>query len=263
MRQSKNMKTADSDLSFLTHDDGNAQIFPAPLCFEDNRLLLLNKKIDDLKWPHEINELVIEGLLEELEDSNVYERPVYWLVTARLFEMAILCAGHYADNCEFSAAGDLLVNPRKVLIYQKSAQEPLIKQRHGRLSEQLYKNEKNRKEFIQDLKREVSIEIVKPAMLQYLFEKMQKSRMISHSYLHNAGKRMKNVADTIGFLSAWSIGKFEDFYKRMQEASPEMNRFISDHLCLFDTDFFERIGQEINNLVKNPQEHVNFSPTTK
>ena len=28
-------------------------------------------------------------------------RPWYWLLMARLAEAALLCAGNYADNCEY------------------------------------------------------------------------------------------------------------------------------------------------------------------
>jgi len=116
--------------------------FHGDLLFERNPILILNKALDNLHVPHEVNEQTIENFLENLEAYGKTLRPVYWLMMARLFELSLICAGYYADNCEFPAAGDLLVNPRKILIHQKGYPHPLVKQRHGRLTEQLNQEKK-------------------------------------------------------------------------------------------------------------------------
>ena len=67
--------------------------------------------------PYVVNEGRIEDWLDELEMQNNEKNPVYWLLLVRLNELALLCAGNYADNCEFSAAGDLLLNPRKMMVH--------------------------------------------------------------------------------------------------------------------------------------------------
>jgi hypothetical protein len=254
----KSIKAASWDHPFRIPDGFNTSVLKGVHGFDDNPLFLLNNALDTLRLPHEVNETAIEGFLHVLEDSGMDQQPVYWLVMARLFEAAMVCAGHYADNCEFSAAGDLLVNPRSVLIHQKGSPCPLIKQRHRGLSEQLNKDGKPRESFLQWFKNEVSIEIARPAMLQYLFEQMQQSQKIVSFYLKNARERMKKIAETIGFLSAWPVSRFEDFHQRMQTASPQACHFVTEHLCRFDTRFFERIGREIWKLMNNSGETCEF-----
>jgi hypothetical protein len=221
-------------------------------------LLVLNEELDHLRLPHEINEPLIEKLLIALEDSGASDQSCYWLLMARIFELALFCAGHYADNCELAAAGDLLVNPRKILIHRKGYPDSLIKPRHGRISEQLRKNRRSRKHLMLLLKHEVTIEIAKPPILPYLFEQMETSQKIASWYLDNAQERIKKIADTIGFLSAWSVSKFEDFHQQMQTASSKTCRFIGDHLCQFDTRYFERLGREIKNFIENAKNDYVF-----
>lgn len=137
--------------------------------------------------------------MTRLEDSGPSDQSSYWLVLARIFELALFCAGRYADNGELSAAGDLLVNPRKVLIRQKGHPHKLVKQRHGRISDQLNKGGRCEKHLFLLLKHEVAFEIAQPAILPHLFERMQGSRKIASWYLQHASERMKKIAEAIGF----------------------------------------------------------------
>jgi hypothetical protein len=225
---------------------------------ERDPLLLLNAELDNLKQPQVINEASIESFLAILEDSGPSDQSSYWLVLARIFELAMLCAGNYADNGEFSAAGDLLVNPRKVLIHQKGHPHSLVKQRHGRISDQLNKGGRCKKHLFLLLKHEVAVEIAKPPLLPHLFEQMQDSQKLASWYLQHAEQRMQKIADAIGFLSVWPISGFEDLHHRLREASPKTRRFITDHLCRFDTHYFERLGREIWKLIKNSSETCEF-----
>ena len=225
---------------------------------ESDPLLLLNAELDHLKQPHVVVERSLERFLEILEDSCASDQPLYWLVMIRIFELALFCAGNYADNGEFSAAGDLLVNPRKVLIHRKGHPHSLVKQRHGRISDQLNKDGRCQKDVFSLLKNEVAVEIAKPAILPHLLKQMQNSRTLASGYLHHCAERMKKIADVIGFLSAWAVSGFEDLHHRMREASPETRRFVGDHLCGFDMRYFERIGREIQKLIKNSKEPCEF-----
>jgi len=64
------------------------------------------------------------------------DSPSYWLLLVRIAEAALLCAGNYADNCEYEAAGDFLVTPREILVHRRSDGHSEAKNRHGRLSRQ-------------------------------------------------------------------------------------------------------------------------------
>ncbi len=82
-------------------------------CFsQDFSIFTLNNQMDLANVPYGLNEDKILEVLSVLEYIGDETTPEYWLMVCRISEMALLCAGQYADGCEFSAAGDLLVNPR-------------------------------------------------------------------------------------------------------------------------------------------------------
>ena len=232
--------------------------FRNDLLYERNPILILNEALDNLHVPHDVNEQTIETFLHDIKTDDTTLRPAYWLMMTRLFELSLICAGHYADNCEFSAAGDLLVNPRKILIHRKGYPHPLVKQRHGRLTDQLNQEKKCRELVLLQVKHDVRVEVSKSAILPYLFERIERSGQIALWYLHDAQERMKKIADTIGFLSAWSLSGFEVLHHRMQKMSAKTRRFVADHQCNFDTRYFVRIGREIPRIIENPKEYSEF-----
>jgi hypothetical protein len=95
------------------------------------------RQLNGVSGPYAINEFFITDLLADLESAALTAGPAYWLTLARLTEATLLCAGHNADNCEFQVAGDLLANPRRIRIFIKGRAGSMIKNRHGRLSDQL------------------------------------------------------------------------------------------------------------------------------
>jgi hypothetical protein len=247
-----------SNYPFRRHENHEWICFHGDLLLERNPIVILNKTLDNLNVPYDVNEQTIENFLQDLEAFGTTDRPEYWLAMSRLLELTLICAGHYADNCEFSAAGDLLVNPRKVLIHRKGYPHPLTKQRHGRLTDQLNQEEKYRELVLFQVKNEIRIEIAKPAILPYLLERLEQSCQIASWYLHDSQERMKKIADTIGFLSAWSLSRFEVLHHRMQKMSTKTRRFIADHQCNFDTSYFVRLGREIPKIIANSKEYSEF-----
>jgi len=252
------MEPKNSNPSSQSHVNYELLHFRYDLLFKRNPILILNEALDNLHVPHDVNEQTIEKFLHNLKTDDTTVRPVYWLMMARLFELSLICAGHYADNCEFSAVGDLLVNPRKILIHRKGYPHPLVKQRHGRITEQLNHEKKCRQLVLLQVKRDVTVEVSKPAILPYLFERIERSGQIASWYLYDAQERMKKIADTIGFLSAWSLSKFEVLHHRLQKMSAKTRRFVADHQCNFDTRYFIPIGREIPRIIENPQEYSEF-----
>lgn len=219
----------------------------------DNVISSLNHCIDSHRIPIDVNESAIERILEQWEQHDKCRLPAYWLVAARIFELSILTAGYYVDNCEFRAAGDLLFNPRRILIYQKDCLRPLVKRRHGRLSDQLSgpENKTTNEPFPRWFRHQVATQISKPAILPYLLDCLKQSGCISQCYLETAQCRLRKASQAIGFLCSWSISNAEDLYLKMRAASPSTRRFIHHHLCLFDTTLFDTIGKEIHRLSEN------------
>ena len=87
---------------------------------------------------------------------------------------------------------------------------------------------------------------------------MESSCQIASWYLNEAQERMKKIAYTIGFLSAWSLSKFEVLNHRLQKMPSKTRRLVADHQCNFDTHCFARIDRGIQRLIENPKEHNEF-----
>ena len=208
-----------------------------------------------------LNEDFIESKLSELEqiESDCSENgEIYWLTYARLFELALLCAGNYADHFEFAAAGDLLVNPRFILIHFKSGCNAVKKDRHRKLTEQFRYVAGEREAVVTWLKQDTVPEIVEKSLLTHMHEQMSRSGYLSKEYLDLAERRMERIADAIGFLASWHLAGSSAFYLRVQCANPSEQSFIESNLCRFNKKIFIELGDDLRRLAEDPCQNSRF-----
>jgi hypothetical protein len=178
--------------------------------------------------------------------------PGCWLLLVRLAEAALLCAGNYADNCEYEAAGDLLVNPRQVLVHRIADGRPTPKNRHGRLSDQFGPPGITRSHFMKRFSAGVCLEITKPPLLPHMTQVLRRSKCISPSYIQRLDEGRHRIADTLAFLAAWQIFDSADLRRRLQATSERERIFVESHLCRFDTQIFDQIGACFKRSVAEP-----------
>lgn len=208
-------------------------------------LFEINRRLDGIGIPYELNEPFLEEVMGQLNRTDLQESFFYALTLARLLEGTLLCAGHYADNCEFSLAGDLLVNPRKIKVRMKDDAPAFDKIRHGRLTDQLVQLAELCPGRCGDAmmdKRNATCDIVAPALLPCLHSQLAGTGRFGEVYLERVAARMTAVADTMGFLAAGQILSSEALYLRLQAADPEERAFIERHLCRFDSTWFRLFG---------------------
>ncbi len=243
--------SAESHFSGMSQNLKIAAIFQQPAA-SAQPLLRLNAEMDETIIPYDVNEGQIESWLTELETAGAMASPIYWLLLIRLNEVALLCAGNYVDNCKFSAAGDLLVNPREILVHSKDARPPVRKWRHGRLSDQFRKNGHSRRFAIETLKNEYQLEITRPPLLPFLLGSLKASVRVAGAYLAYADRRMLQITDTIGFLTSWQIFEAADLHRRTIDATSETRSFIASHLCRFDNRIFLLAGNAVQRIAIDP-----------
>jgi hypothetical protein len=217
----------------------------------------INTLLDRLELPRGVNEPLIEELLERVETSARESRFPYRLLTARVLETALLCAGHYADHCEFTAAGDLLANPRQILIHIRGRRHPVVKRRHGKLSEQLAVY-CGTQPFPAWFKHNAILEISKPALIPCLLQRLEKFNCFRPGYLDSIRRRMEKAADTIGFLSSRGVTGGEDLHRRIQSAASGERGFITANLCDFDMRDFYGLGLEIDRMAQSGGAKSNY-----
>jgi hypothetical protein len=196
--------------------------------------------------------------MEQMESDCSENGEAYWLTYARLFELALLCAGNYADHFEFAAAGDLLVNPRLIMIHFKNGCKPVKKDRHRRLTDQFRYVAGKREAVITWLKQETVPEIVEKPLLPHMQERMAHSGFLSEEYLDLVERRMERIADAIGFLASWHLSESSAFYLRIQCASASEQCFIESNLCRFDKEIFFELGDDLRKLAPAPYQSSRF-----
>jgi|GEM_PF-389117 len=243
------MISSECQLSGMSQDLKTAAIFRQPSA-SAQFFLCLNELLDKAIFTYEINEEQIENWMNRLEGSGGKDSPIYWLLWIRLMEAALLCAGNYVDNCEFSAAGGLLVNPRCIRVHIDGVIEPVNKKRHLALTDQFNAVAKTKSGIIRWLGKNTHLEITKKPLLPDLYERLKKAGIISEKYLDSVYQRMNKIADVIGFLSAYHISDSQMFYKKLYAANAESD-FIRSNLCNFNCDIFFGLGLEILKLIEN------------
>ena len=130
-----------------------------------------------------INEPLLERRLDELEKRWPFRDALYWLSVARINELALYCAGNYADSLEFSAAGDLLVNPRLVLVYTRNKSVPVKKDRHTPLTVQFGAEGTTDPEVRTWLRDNAIVQVKEQPLLHHLYEELKSSGWMAQHYL--------------------------------------------------------------------------------
>lgn len=226
-----------------TQTGSSVTIEGRPILFE------VNRHLDRISVPCDLSEHFIEELLALTDDGTQQQGMVYWLTVARLMEAGLLCAGGYADTCEFRLAGDLLINPRKICVRIKTSGKAFEKLRHSRLTDQLKANGNGRSAESID-RRDVTSDIVAPALLPFLYRRLSMSGYFGNSYLGFVARRMTAIADTVGFLMAGQINSIRELHRYLQEADPTERGFFEHRLCRFEATWFYRFGNHVRRIRK-------------
>jgi hypothetical protein len=212
----------------------------------------INTEVEQEVALHLINEEIIERCLSHASQLASGCPRGYWLLVARLTEATLLCAGNYADSCEFEATGDLLVNPREIIVHSRNGRQSAVKRRHGRVSSQFISTGVVRKEQMNTFYARISLETTKPPLLPHMTQMLKRSGFISQLYLRRLEECQRQIAATLGFLSAWSIFDAAELFRRLEDSSPRERAFIESHLCRFDARVFNQIGADLQQTLVEP-----------
>jgi hypothetical protein len=216
---------------------------------QKNALFFINHKLSSTYIPQLINEKFLVKRHAEWMRCPDPASGYAWLLYARLTEAALLCAGSYADNCEYSAAGDLLANPRRIRI--NNINNPAlsrIKNRHQPISQQFNSTGLLPETFRQKFRTDMQPCIEEEALLPVMTTTLQQSGLFHEAYLLLIKKRMNQIADTLAFLAAWQLEDTARLHERLASASSDDRRFIESNLCRFDRLSFDALGSELHAL---------------
>lgn len=195
-----------------------------------------------------LNERRIARRIEDALRLHTDDQRLLWLTLARIAEVAIVQAGVYADGCEFQAAGDLLVNPRRIDVYLKGRLRPIVKRRHTRLSDQ-FEAEIGQESPVCWLTREATPRLTTDAILPWLSRMLALSGAMARDYMHSLNRRMAQVADTMAFLIAWRVDDAGEFHQRIRSMDLRGQAFIESNLCRFDYGRFVAMYTDIQDIL--------------
>jgi len=198
-----------------------------------------------------LNEHAIESLWEAALRLEC-DGPWYWLLLARLAEAALLCAGHYADSCEYRAAGDILVNPREIRVIDRRSGSSTIKRRHGRLSEQFGMEGNDRQDRLKDFAGSMVLETTSPPLLPHMALALKASGSISEDYLRRLELKQCRIADTLAFLAAWRIADAAELWRRMRTSTAGEREFVESNLCRFSRGTLQKLGADLQKSLTTP-----------
>lgn len=204
----------------------------------------VNQSLSDNAAPHRLDEPFLIERFEALMAYPPSNGELFWLTLARINELALFCAGNYADSGEIQAAGSLLVNPRQVLVHIQGRPDPVLKQRDQRLSDQFqdYARGRDVKDW---LKEQTKLEVVQPPLLPQLMGFMVKSGRFRKDYLESVTTRACRISDTINLVSSCSRVEDTDFTLYLSMCRPEDRDFLEAGLCRFDLHLFWELGREV------------------
>ncbi|MCF8142994.1 MAG: hypothetical protein K9N21_03645 [Deltaproteobacteria bacterium] len=210
------------------------------------RLVKLNALLDKDAHLSRFNEPLLEERLNELEEIGCEHDAdaAYGLTLARINELGLLCAGNYADQNEVQGVGDLLFNPRLILVHIRGLPGPVVKERHMGLTEQFADVADTREGVIAWFRDATIIEIEKRPLLPHLYDRLRDSGIVSLQYLDSVMDRTRKIADLTGFLASAYFPRGLDFHQWMQHAGDADKKLLESKLCRFDTSIFCKLGNE-------------------
>jgi hypothetical protein len=215
-------------------------------------LLIFNNQLDEKSNFFSLNEGALESLIDRLDSLVSTKDELYWLTLARITELVLLCAGNYANNGEFGLMGDLLLNPRLVLIHIRGQHRPIVKKRHTLLTDQFRHMAESKTSIIQWLKEETIVEIKIKALLPHLVDKSENSSLLGREYIDSIHHRTKQIADLVVFLHGTMIKDSQSLFTWMNNASPADRAMIQDKRCRVNLDSFFALGQQIRRMAQIP-----------
>ena len=218
-------------------------------------LVEFNTRLEENAKLSRLNERFLEGKMMELDRFCPVRGAAFFQTWARIHELLLLCAANYANNCEFRAVGDLLFNPRLVLVHLPGFRAAVKKVRHTPLSEQFTDKAKARAGVIEWLKNETALEIKKKSLVPHSLEILESSGFISGEYLASARNREAEIADLSVHLCCQGFEDRLSVENWMRAASQSDRDLMNSKFIVLDWKTFWELGVSVRLLARGQRPH--------
>jgi hypothetical protein len=213
-------------------------------------MLLLARDLLDQVFDHNLNEEFLIDQLDRLESSRELDGPVelYWLSMSRIMELALLCAGNYADFGQIRDVADLMVNPRHIEVHINGIWEPVRVKRHERMTKQFAAYAPagtNVREWLRDNTHLVH---VKGPLIPDLYDTLKGADTLSESYISSIYSRVQKISETMAFVMQ---GQRMNPNYPLSGVFSEEKEFVEANLCKYTRNQFRQIGMDISEMLKD------------
>ena len=219
--------------------------------------MLLTKDLHEQVFDHYLQEEFLVNQMEQLESSGERDESVeiYWLSMSRVMELALLCAGNYADFGLIREAGDLIVNPRYTEVHIDGSWEPVRVKRYERMTEQFTDYAPAGTNISEWLRDNTHLVHVKGPLIPDLYDMLKAADTLSESYLSSVYLRMQKISETMTFVMQ---GQRIDPTYPLNGVIPEEKKFVEANLCRYNRKKFHQIGIDIGELIKDDNYRSRF-----
>ena len=221
---------------------------------KNNLILHFNFFLDRKANYFSLNESSLEGLWDRLDNLVIAMDVSYWLTLARIHELALLSAENYANNGELTLVGDLLFNPRLILVHINGQKRPIIKKRHSSLTEQF----RGVPDVVQWLKKETSLETKIEALIPYLHQKMESSGYFCQDYFDLMKERKKKIVELTLFLAAAGVSDSDGFYYWLEKAGPQDREMVQARICRCNLNYYSELGRLAKEFAQGSSTPIGF-----
>ena len=212
--------------------------------------MLLTRDLHEQVFDHYLEEEFLVNQMEQLESSGELDGSVeiYWLSMSRVMELALLCAGNYADFGQIREAGDLMVNPRHTEVHIDGTWEPVRVKKYERMTEQFIDYAPAGTNVGEWLRDNTHLVHVKGPLIPDLYDMLKGADTLSESYLSSVYLRMQKISQTMTFIMQ---GQMMNPNYPLSGVIPEEKEFVEANLCRYNRKKFHQIGMDIGELLKD------------
>ena len=208
------------------------------------RIQSLNRELERGARYHVLEEEWLAARVSELEAMAHPGEDAYWLTMARIMELSLFCAGNHADSGMLREVGDLMFNPRTVMVHIRGQAMPVKKKRHEAMTAQ-FGDRVGAEDVISWLKNNTINEIREKPIVPTLMEALNSGGRMTDAYLESLDARACKIADAVNRVSICLNGPVDSFDHYLQTIDETERRFVESGLCRFDLDGFRELGNEI------------------
>lgn len=211
---------------------------------------VLTKDLLDQVFDHDLKEEFFVNQLGRLESYVIHGGPIeiYWLSLARVMELALLCAGNYADFGLIREASDLLVNPRHSEVYIDGFWKPVRVKRYERMTEQFAHYAPPGTNIGEWLRDNTHLVHMTGPLIPDLYDLLKGTDMLSETYLSSVHAKMQRISETMTFVMQ---GQIMDPNYPLSGVIPEEKEFVELNLCKYSRKTYHLIGVDIGELLKD------------